>query len=329
MFSTLAETIGTSGLLAIMGALTFFSVYSILYVLVAPNPVASGAARIKSAGKSEGGKKSKGVDRRKQIQDQLRKQEELRKQSSKVPMSVLMERAKISGSVTSLYVKFSIIGAVITAALIFVGVKPLFAVAALPVCAVLLAPKYVNMRIKSQQKKFIAEFPNAIDILVRGVRTGLPVNEGMRVIAREVPEPVATEFRIITESTGVGVTLEDALSRFFNRMALPEVNFFNIVLAIQKQTGGNLAEALGNLSNTLRERKKLKNKIKALSSEAKASAMIIGSLPFLLACVLFLVAPDYITLLFTQPTGHYMMAGGLFWMGCGMFMMKTMMDFEI
>jgi len=130
------------------------------------------------------------------------------------------------------------------------------------------------------------------------------------------------------------VTLEDALQRFYNRMPLSEVNFFNIVLAIQKQTGGNLAEALGNLSNTLRERKKLKNKklknkIKALSSEAKASASIIGSLPFLLAIVLFLVAPHYIGLLFSEPTGHYMIAGGLFWMGCGIFMMKTMMDFEI
>ena len=329
MFATLAQTMGTSGLLAAMGALTFVSVYSFLYVLTAPKPVVSGASRIKSDAKSSDNKKTKGVDRRKQIQDQLRKQEELRKQSAKAPLSVMMERGGVAGTVTALYVKFAIFGAVVTAGLIVVGVNPLFAVAALPICAVLLTPKFVKMRINRQQKRFIAEFPNAIDILVRGVRTGLPVNEGMRVIAREVPEPVATEFRIITESTGVGVTLEDALQRFYNRMPLSEVNFFNIVLAIQKQTGGNLAEALGNLSNTLRERKKLKNKIKALSSEAKASASIIGSLPFILAIVLFLVAPHYITLLFTETTGHYMIAGGLFWMGCGIFMMKTMMDFEI
>jgi len=329
MFQTLASTIGTPGLLGIMGFLTFFTVYAVLYILTAPNPIVSGAGRIKLDGKGDVVKKGKGVDRRKQIQDQLRKQEELRKQSSKVPLSVLMERGGIEGSVASLYIKFSVFGALATAALVFVGVKPLFAIAALPFCAVILTPKFVQMRINRLQKKFIAEFPNAIDILVRGVRTGLPVNEGMRVIAREVPAPVSTEFRIITESTGVGVTLEDALSRFYNRMPLSEVNFFNIVLAIQKQTGGNLSEALGNLSNTLRERKKLKNKIKALSSEAKASASIIGSLPFLLACVLFLVAPDYITLLFTETTGHYFIAGGLFWMGCGIFMMKTMMDFEI
>ena len=329
MYSTLAETIGTPGLLAAMGGFTFFAVYSILYVLTAPAAMVSGASRIKSDAKTEGGKKNKGVDRRKQIQEQLRKQEELRKQSSKVPLSVMMERGGIGGSVAALYTKFIIFGAVVTAGLIFVGVKPLFAVAALPVCAVILTPKYVKRRIARTQKKFIAEFPNAIDILVRGVRTGLPVNEGMRVIAREVPEPVSTEFRIITESTGVGVTLEDALQRFYNRMPLSEVNFFNIVLAIQKQTGGNLSEALGNLSNTLRERKKLKMKILALSSEAKASAMIIGSLPFLLGLVLYVVAPHYVSLLFTETTGHYMMAGGLFWMGCGIFMMKTMMDFEI
>ena len=329
MYSTLAETIGTPGLLAMMGILTFTAVYSVLYVLTAPNPVVSGASRIRSDAKATVGKKSKGVDRRKEIQNQLRKQEEMRKKSAKAPLSVLMERGGLQGSVAALYTKFTIFGALMTGALMFMGIKPLFAVAALPVCAVILTPKFVKYRINRQQKKFIAEFPNAIDILVRGVRTGLPVNEGMRVIAREVPEPVSSEFRIITESTGVGVTLEDALSRFYNRMPLSEVNFFNIVLAIQKQTGGNLAEALGNLSTTLRERKKLKNKIKALSSEAKASASIIGSLPFLLAVVLFLVAPQYISLLFTETTGHYMIAGGLFWMGCGIFMMKTMMDFEI
>lgn len=329
MFATLTATIGTNGLLAMMGILTFISVYSVLYVMTAPKPVVSGVSRIRTDAKTGDGKKTKGVDRRKQIQDQLRKQEELRKQSAKAPLGIMMERGGLGGTVTSLYVKFAIFGVLATIGLIFAGIDPLFAVAALPVCAVLLPPKFVKMRINRQQKKFIAEFPNAIDILVRGVRTGLPVNEGMRVIAREVPEPVSTEFRIITESTSVGVTLEDALQRFYNRMPLSEVNFFNIVLAIQKQTGGNLAEALGNLSNTLRERKKLKNKIKALSSEAKASASIIGSLPFLLAMVLFLVAPHYIGLLFSETTGHYMIAGGLFWMGCGIFMMKTMMDFEI
>ncbi len=329
MYSTLAEMFGPSGLMAGMGLLTFFTVYSVMYVFLAPSPTASGASRIRSESKGDSGKKTKGADRRKQIQEQLRKQEEMRKQSSKAPLSVLMERAGMKGSVTSLYIKFSIFGALVSAVLMFFGIKPLFAVAALPFCAVILTPKFVNMAISRQQKKFIAEFPNAIDILVRGVRTGLPVNEGMRVIAREVPEPVSTEFRIITESTAVGVTLEDALARFYNRVPLSEVNFFNIVLGIQKQTGGNLAEAMGNLSNTLRERKKLKNKIKALSSEAKASAGIIGSLPFVVGSILFLIAPDYISLLFSESLGNYMLFGGLFWMSCGIFMMKAMMNFEI
>jgi len=115
----------------------------------------------------------------------------------------------------------------------------------------------------------------------------------------------------------------------FNRMPLPEVNFFNIVLTIQKQTGGNLSEALGNLSTTLRDRKKLKLKIKALSSEAKASAMIIGSLPFALGCVLYIVAPDYVSLLFTTSFGNMLLAGGLFWMSIGVFVMYTMIDIEI
>lgn len=329
MYPTLIETFGPSGLIWLMGVLTFVSVYSGLYVITAPKPLPSGAARIKGDSKIDG-KKGKGVDRRKEIQEQLRKQEEQRKKDAGVPLSVLMERAKIPGSVPALYIRFAIIGLVMAAAASFAGLKPLYAFAIIPpIFAVFLPKKYVKFKIGRIQKKFIAEFPNAIDVLVRGVRTGLPINEGMRVIAREIPEPVATEFRIVTESTAVGVTLEDALLRFYNRMPLSEVNFFNIVLTIQKQTGGNLAEALGNLSNTLRERKKLRNKIKALSSEAKASAMIIGSLPFLLSLVLFAVAPDYIGLLFSETMGHYMIAGGLFWMGCGCFMMKTMIDIEI
>ena len=329
MYTTLEQTLGQTGLMALVGILTFIFIFCVLYVLITPITGPSGAARIKSDSK-DGGKKVKGVDKRKEIQEQLRRQEELRKQTAKVPMVILMERAGMKGTPTQLYVKFAIIGCLVAGALAFAGLPVLYVFGIIPpVFAILLPKKVVNFRINRLQKKFVAEFPNAIDILVRGVRTGLPVNEGMRVISREIPEPVATEFRLITDSTAVGVTLDDALQRFFNRMPLSEVNFFNIVLSIQKQTGGNLSEALGNLSNTLRERKKLKNKIKALSSEAKASAMIIGSLPFLLASVLFVIAPDLITLLFTTTTGNYMIAGGLFWMGCGCFVMKTMMDFEI
>lgn len=328
-YAMLEEMFGPSGLVWLTGALTFFSVYAGLYVVTAPKVGPSGAARIKTDSKGDG-KKIKGVDKRKEIQEQLRRQEEQRKKAAGVPLSVLMERAGIEGTVTALYLKFVIIGVVLAAGISFAGLQPLYAFGIIPpIFAVFLPKKFVNWKIGRLQKKFIAEFPNAIDVLVRGVRTGLPVNEGMRVIAREIPEPVATEFRLITESTAVGVTLDDALQRFFNRMPLSEVNFFNIVLTIQKQTGGNLSEALGNLSNTLRERKKLRNKIKALSSEAKASAAIIGSLPFLLACVLFVIAPDYIGLLFSMTLGHYMIAGGLFWMGCGCFMMKTMIDIEI
>ncbi len=330
MYSTLAQTLGIPGLMAAMGGLTFLAVYGMLHVILLPAAGASGADRIKGESGSDKNKKIKGPDRRKQIQEQLRKQEEMRKKSSKVPLTVLMERGGLKGSVPSLYTKFAIFGILVAVALIMgAGISPAIAVAAIPFSMIILTPKFVNSCINRQQKKFIAEFPNAIDVLVRGVRTGLPVNEGMRVIARELPDPVATEFRIITESTSVGVTLEDALSRFYNRMPLSEVNFFNIVLSIQKQTGGNLAEAMGNLSNTLRERKKLKNKIKALSSEAKASAGIIGSLPFVLGSIIYLIAPEYTSLLFTTTLGNYMVAGGLFWMGCGIFMMKTMMDFEI
>ena len=331
MYETLATSLGPNGLTIMVGGLVFLAAYGFLWALTAAAPAAVGVDRIRVETK-EGGKKIKGVDKRKEIQEQLRRQEEIRKKNAGAPMSVQMERAGMSGTPMSLTIKCTVFGLMAAMALTFAAGfdKAVYTFGLLPpLCALVLPRKVVSFRIKRLQKKFIAEFPNAIDVLVRGVRTGLPVNEGMRVIAREIPEPVATEFRIITESTAVGVTLDDALARFFNRMPLSEVNFFNIVLTIQKQTGGNLSEALGNLSNTLRERKKLRNKIKALSSEAKASAMIIGSLPFLLATVLYAIAPDYVGLLFSTTIGNYFVAGGLFWMGCGCFMMKTMIDIDI
>lgn len=329
MFDALHAAMGSTALLWLTGALSFLSVYGFMYALVGMPTVSGGLSRLNlDSGK---GRKTKQnvTDRRKEIQEQLRKQEEQARKNSKASLEVKLIQARMNVTPLRLRLICAVIGGVFCFLLWANGAPALVVPILMPVFVLILPGKVANFRLKRLQKKFIALFPDAIDVLVRGVRTGLPVGEGMRLVSRELPEPVATEFKLLTDATAVGVTLEDALQRMFNRMPLPEVNFFNIVLTIQKQTGGNLSEALGNLSTTLRDRKKLRLKIKALSSEAKASAMIIGSLPFALGCVLYAIAPDYVGLLFTTSLGNMLLAGGLFWMSIGIFVMYTMIDIEI
>ena len=165
-------------------------------------------------------------------------------------------------------------------------------------------------------------------MIVRGVKSGLPVNDCLRLISTEAAEPVRSEFQGIVEGQKVGVTLEQSLARIYERMPLAEVNFFQIVLSIQQKTGGNLSEALSNLSKVLRERKKMRGKIQAMSQEAKASAGIIGSLPPGVMALIYITTPDYMSVLFSTTIGNMIIVGGLMWMGIGVFMMKKMIDFK-
>lgn len=179
-----------------------------------------------------------------------------------------------------------------------------------------------------RQKKFTREFANAIDTIVRSVRSGLPTTEALKIVAREMPEPVAGEFNKLVESLRVGVTMEQALKRMHDSVPTSEVSFFGIVMSIQQKSGGSLSEALTNLSSVLRDRKRLQGKIKAMSSEAKASAMIIGALPIVVMGLVYLTTPDYIKLLFTERMGNIMLAGCVVWMGCGIGVMKKMISFK-
>lgn len=183
--------------------------------------------------------------------------------------------------------------------------------------------------IAKRQAAFTENFAEALDVLVRGTRSGLPVGECLRIIGRELPDPVGYEFRMLVEAQRVGMTIDQALDRALERMPTTELKFFAIVLVIQQQTGGNLATTLDNLSTVLRARKRLHDKIQALSSEAKASASIIGSLPFLVGSILWLINPDYLGLLFTTNTGTYMLTGGGMWMGLGILVMRQMINFKI
>jgi len=182
---------------------------------------------------------------------------------------------------------------------------------------------------KRRINKFIEEFPGAIDVIIRGVKAGLPVADCFRMIASEGQEPVKSEFRRIVESQTIGLSIGEAVERFADRVPVSEASFFSIVINIQQKAGGNLSEALTNLSRVLRDRKKMKGKVKAMSSEAKSSAGIIGSLPFLVGGAVYLTTPSYMMVLFTTNIGKIIIACGLLWMGIGIFIMRKMINFDI
>jgi tight adherence protein B len=191
------------------------------------------------------------------------------------------------------------------------------------------APQLALARLRIRRiNKFISNFPTAIDIIVRGIKSGLPLGDTIRIAAAESPEPVKSEFRRVVESLSLGMTLPEAVERMAQRVPIAETNFFSIVVAIQGKSGGNLSEAMGNLSRVLRERKKMKGKISAMSMEAKASAAIIGAVPFLVVGALYVSSPNYVSLLWTTSHGRMISEIAICWMAIGVAMMKKMIAFD-
>jgi tight adherence protein B len=178
-------------------------------------------------------------------------------------------------------------------------------------------------------RKFLASFPEAIDTMCRGLRSGLPVSESIGAVGREMPDPVGIEFKRISDGVRMGRSLEDAMWDVTRRIDVPEFRFLIIAMAIQKETGGNLAETLGNLADLIRKRRQLRLKIRAMSSEARASAMIIGSLPFLMFCILWLVNSQYVMILFNTTRGNVLLGFGLGMITVGCLVMNKMIHFEI
>jgi tight adherence protein B len=187
----------------------------------------------------------------------------------------------------------------------------------------------VGKMIKRRIAKFTAKFPDAIDLMVRGLRSGLPISETIGVVADEVPGPIQDEFRSVSDKMKIGRTMDAALGETADRLGTPEFQFFVITLAIQRETGGNLAETLANLSDVLRKRSAMKLKIKAMSSESKASAWIVGSLPFIVFGLIWFINGSYMQKFFTDERLIMTGGGGLVWMGIGVFIMAKMVDFEI
>ena len=187
----------------------------------------------------------------------------------------------------------------------------------------------VNWTIKKRINKFTVKFPDGIDLLVRGLRSGLPISETIAVVGAEVDGPVGEEFRLIADRMKIGRTMEAAMQETADRLGTPEFQFFVITIAIQRETGGNLAETLNNLADVLRKRAQMKLKIKAMSSESKASAYIVGSLPFIVFALIWMISGDYMQNFFVDPRLIVTGLGGLVWMGIGAFIMAKMVNFEI
>ncbi|TAH33569.1 MAG: type II secretion system F family protein [Alphaproteobacteria bacterium] len=192
-----------------------------------------------------------------------------------------------------------------------------------------LPHKYIGRLIDKRNRAFLGQFPDAIDLVVRGVRSGLPITESMKAIAKEMPSPIKDEFSIVNDAMKLGQPVEKALWECSTRLDLPEVKFFVIALSIQRETGGNLAETLENLSGILRKRRYMQMKIRAMSSEARASAMIIGSLPFVMFGILMVLNQKYVMALLTDPRGNMMVAVGLTLIFTGCFIMNKMAKFKI
>jgi tight adherence protein B len=266
--------------------------------------------------------------RREQVEGSLKDLEARRKKESKLSLGSRLAQAGLDWSTQKFMIVSGVIGAVGFALAMLSG-GGLLAAAGLAFAGGFGLPRWALSYLKKRREQnFLKALPDAVDVIVRGIKAGLPLFDSIKVVAADAPEPLRSEFLAIIETQAIGMPLGDACARLFERMPVPEANFFGIVIAIQQKSGGNLSEALGNLSKVLRDRKKMAEKIQAMSMEAKASAGIIGSLPPIVMLLVYLSTPQYISLLWTHPTGQLMLLGCVIWMSIGIFVMKRMINFD-
>lgn len=300
--------------------------------LSGPSPAKEGARRLKAVRyrHSDSMKDKVEAQMRKAVAARKPRMQVLAGSQSRVKALILrLHRTGKSWTVTQyLYGSLGLMLAVTVVLYIATGAALLALVVGLMVGAG-LPHMAVGFMIKRRANSFTVKFPDAIELLVRGLRSGLPVTETLGVVATEVPGPVGEEFKMITERIKIGRTMEDALQETADRLSMPEFNFFCITLAIQRETGGNLAETLANLADVLRKRSQMKLKIRAMSSESKASAYIVGALPFIVFTMIFWINPDYLGGFFEDDRLIVTGLGGLTWMGIGAFIMAKMVSFEI
>jgi tight adherence protein B len=269
-------------------------------------------------------------NRRRQVAETLKELEDRQAAREKVSLRLRLERAGLDISPRTYWIASLVTGLVIGAGVwISAPNLPIFVPLLAAFVGVIGLPRWILQRlIKRRQYKFVDEFANAIDVIVRGVKSGLPLIECLAIISRESPQPIAEEFTEIVEQQRVGVPLAEAFERMMSRMPMAEVRFFAIVIGIQQQAGGNLSEALGNLSGVLRDRKRLAAKVRALSAEAKASAAVLGALPFIVMVLVYITTPSYISILWTTNFGQFLLAAAGLWMSCGILVMRKMINFK-
>lgn len=253
--------------------------------------------------------------------------------SSLIPKPALLrKRLEMTGRDISLgkYALICVGIIAVVAALLMLKGFPWYFAAALGLFLGIGMPHFIiSKMIKRRVTKFTSNFPDAIDLMVRGLRSGLPITETLGIVASEIPGPVGIEFRTVADKMKIGVTMETALQETADRLNTPEFQFFVITLAIQRETGGNLAETLSNLSDVLRKRAQMKLKIRAMSSESKASAYIVGALPFIVFSLVYMISPDYMENFFIDPRLIVAGIGGIIWMSIGGLIMAKMVSFEI
>ena len=286
----------------------------------------AGAGRVDKSGSRARQAQRDAGDRRKQLLQTLKEQERAQRKAS-VSLQARLKQAGLRLSVAQFWIASSLLGVVIVL-IAFLLRTPSWAALLLGLIAALGLPRWaIGFLAKRRTKKFTEHFSDAIDIIVRGIKSGLPVHDCLRVIARESPTPIGPEFHRLVENISMGMTIDQGLERMYESMPTAELRFFTIVLAIQAKAGGNLSEALGNLSAVLRARKLMREKIKALSSEATTSAFIIGSLPVAVMLLVIATTPSYMMVMLTDPRGKLMLIAGAVVECIGIFVMRRMINF--
>jgi len=266
--------------------------------------------------------------RREQVEGSLKQLEARKKKAARVPLTVRIAQAGLKWSKRRFMMTAASLGAVFFLVPLLLGVGFLQSLGLGFAAGAGLPFWLLSFLKKRREAKFLEAFPDAVDVIVRGIKAGLPLLDSLKLIASEADEPVRSEMRAIIDTQTIGIPLGEACLKLYDRMPLAEANFFGIVISIQQRAGGNLSEALGNLSRVLRDRKKMKAKIKAMSMEAKASGAIIGALPIVVMVLVYITSPQYISTLWTESLGRMMLLGSAVWMSMGIFVMRKMINFD-
>ena len=272
--------------------------------------------------------RNEAANRRKQIAETLREMENAGK-SKKVTLEAKLAQGGLDITKQTFFLVSAGSGFLLALILLIAFGSLIHGAVGIILGAFVLPQLVLTFLKKRRIKKFLDEFPEAVDVIIRGIKSGLPLGACLQTVAAQASEPVKTEFRLIVESTLVGLTVPESIERMVERLPIPETNFFAIVVSIQQKSGGNLTEALGNLSRVLRDRKKMDLKVKALTSEGKTSAMIVGALPFVVSGGIYWVNPRSFDPFFTTEKGQFILAGTLIWAFIGIVLMKLMVSVKV